>query len=372
MISMAGRESGDADPRGDHGPGLAKQDSSPRVTALAQPMTTLSSIPGIGNSSLELLEAVGFLNVDALAKAGVDELAMEIERANRILQIARNTPDRSHIEGWISSARELSELADKIAAEVAMQANGEPPGEADTMLGGAPAAMRDREMNAGGILPDRDSGDFEVSGEDRAPSDRPAVSVNHIKIAEPGENRLEIDVTRIKSTDALAGSRRMIASKMAMADERVALIRTPRPETNQGRDPQSRNYIRGVLHSRPVSLVVGAAFTLLLAVVLPLAIISAGLLLLSGEMPEQFGWVPEWLLVFPCVLPVFGIAYLIWGMHGGCRVCGQKLFVPRLCLKNSKAHHIHGLGHIIPVCLHILLFKWFRCTYCGTPIRLKK
>ncbi|HEX7262157.1 MAG TPA: hypothetical protein VF258_10110, partial [Luteolibacter sp.] len=104
----------------------------------------------------------------------------------------------------------------------------------------------------------------------------------------------------------------------------------------------------------------------------PLAILSAGLLLLLSEMPAHFGWVPEWLLAFPLALPVLGIAYLIWGMHGSCRVCGQKLFVPRMCLKNSKAHQIRGLGHIVPVCLHILLFKWFRCTYCGTPIRLKK
>src|SRR6478609_1834614 len=71
-------------------------------------MTELSSIPGIGQSSLELLEATGFLNAEALAKAGVEELAKELERANRILQIAAVTPDRSHVESWIASARELA------------------------------------------------------------------------------------------------------------------------------------------------------------------------------------------------------------------------------------------------------------------------
>jgi hypothetical protein len=112
--------------------------------------------------------------------------------------------------------------------------------------------------------------------------------------------------------------------------------------------------------------------TLVLAVMLPIGIISAALLLLSQEVPQHFSWVPEWVLVFPLSLPVLAIAWLIWGLSGSCRICGQKLFVPRMCLKNSKAHHITGLGYIASVCLHMLLFKWFRCTYCGTPVRLKK
>ncbi len=117
---------------------------------------------------------------------------------------------------------------------------------------------------------------------------------------------------------------------------------------------------------------IGAMITLVIMVMLPTGIVSAALLLLSSEMPEKFEWVPKWLLVFPLSLPILGLIYLIWGARGSCRICGQKLFVPRMCLKNTKAHHIRGLGHIVPLCFHILLFKWFRCTYCGTPVRLKK
>jgi hypothetical protein len=117
---------------------------------------------------------------------------------------------------------------------------------------------------------------------------------------------------------------------------------------------------------------VGAVATLILAVMLPVGIISSSLSLLSRELPSTFGWVPEWLLVLPLSLPVLGVMYLIWGLQGSCRICGQKLFIPRMCLKNSKAHRFPGLGHIVPVCFHMLVFKWFRCTYCGTPVRLKK
>src|SRR5690606_5162637 len=103
-----------------------------------------------------------------------------------------------------------------------------------------------------------------------------------------------------------------------------------------------RRYIRGVLHSNPASLVLGAIVTLALLVVLPLAIVSGLLLLLSQQMPESFEWVPSWLIVLPVCLPVLGLAYLIWGTRGSCRVCGQKLFMPKNCLKNSKAHRVPG------------------------------
>ncbi|NJM38132.1 MAG: hypothetical protein HC845_09910 [Akkermansiaceae bacterium] len=119
-------------------------------------------------------------------------------------------------------------------------------------------------------------------------------------------------------------------------------------------------------------MAVAAILTLTLMAFFPIAIISGILLFCSSELPIYFGWVPKWLILFPLGLPVIGIAYLIWAVKGSCRVCGQKLYYPRMCLKNSKAHHITGLGYVIPVCIHMLLFKWFRCTYCGTPVRLKE
>lgn len=350
-------------------------------------MTNLSSIPGIGKSSLELLEAAGFPDAESLAKAGVDELAKELERANTILQIAKKAPARANVEKWIASARDLTGTSDEVAAAVAMPVNYEDSAQVVKMLNDAPFAIPlpakllvDQQLGVGdippGILLNRYSGDLEVRVEDRVPAPkhgRPAVPSSHVRMAEPSPSRLEIDTARVKSTDVLSGPKpKTITSKVENVDDRVALIRTPRVETNKGRNPNSRRYIRGVLHSHPFSLATGAFITLVLGVMLPAGIISAALLLLSTELPEKFGWVPKWLLVFPLALPVLGLIYLIWGARGSCRICGQKLFVPRMCLKNTKAHHIRGLGHIVPLCFHILLFKWFRCTYCGTPVRLKK
>ena len=350
-------------------------------------MTNLSSIPGIGKASLELLEAAGFPDAETLAKAGVDELAKELDRANTILQIAKRAPARANIEKWISSARDMTGVETGRVLEITMPVNHEISPQVIPMLAVAPFAiplpariLLEGELAVSdipaAILLNRYSGDLEVRVDERMPPLKPgrvAASSNNVKIADTSGTRLEIDNSRIRSTETLAGKTPRTATKIAANnDERVALIRGPRLETNQGRDPQSRSYIRGVLHSHPVGLSISALLTLALGLMLPLALVSAGLLLLSSEWSERFGWVPGWLLAFPLALPLFGIAYAIWAMSGSCRICGQKLFVPRMCLKNSKAHHIRGLGHIIPTSLHLLLFRWFRCTYCGTPVRLKK
>lgn len=350
-------------------------------------MTNLNSIPGIGKLSLELLEAAGFADAESLAKAGVEELALELDRANSILQIAKKAPTRGSVEKWITSARDLTGVEKNTSVRAVMPVNYEDSPEVVTMLEAAPFAIPlparvlvEQKLAVADIPPaillNRYSGDLEVRVEDRILTPRggrPAPPSNNVKIADTSATRIEIDTSKFKTTEALMGDGpRTQTSKMSSGNDRVALIRAPRVETNLGRDPQSRRYIRGVLHSHPVALSIGALLTLMLSVLLPVGIISAVLLLLSGENPEHFGWVPRWLLVFPLALPVFGLLYLFLAISGTCRICGQRLFVPRVCLKNAKAHHIHGLGHIIPVSLHMLLFKWFRCTYCGTPVRLKK
>lgn len=155
-------------------------------------------------------------------------------------------------------------------------------------------------------------------------------------------------------------------------DERVRLLRAPREETNRGRDPRSRWYIRGVLHPSPAQVWLGGLFVMICQLLIPIGLISAILLLLLDQHPQSYSWVPRWLLIFPTSLPIFGMLYLLTGFHARCRICGQKCYVPRNCLKNKKAHHLPFLGYIFSVALHAVLFRWFRCTYCGTPVRLKE
>jgi hypothetical protein len=348
----------------------------------------LSHIPEIGSNSLQLLEAAGFSDCQSLAAAEVDELVAKLERANRILKISDTAPSRSLIVTWILSARTLNRDSDQDVAEGLIPINDVVNKDLISLLATAPFAIPlpsnllvEQQLEVTdiplGVSPKRHLREVNIKtdSENRKidPLNARAVKSSIVMAEAPAKTRLVIDMTKVKSTDVLAGKTVKPERLRGHTDsDRVALIRGPLVETNLGRDPNSRFYIRGVLHSHPSSIRIGAFVTLLLAIVLPLAIGSAGLLLASDLMPGQFLWVPKWLLAFPFALPFVGIVYLICGLNSRCRICGQRQFVPRMCLKNTKAHHVKGLGYIIPVCFHILLFKWFRCIYCGTPVRLKK
>ncbi|HSP43258.1 MAG TPA: DUF4332 domain-containing protein [Luteolibacter sp.] len=356
-------------------------------------MSDLASIPGIGKTSLELLEAAGFLTVESLAVAKPDALAAELKHCNSILKIAKQVPSVKSIAQWIEHAREFEGL------EAGANDEPQPAVQAETvayeitpedvsLIAMAPVAiplpariLMNHQLAVGDIPPallfnPADAG-AEVRTRRHLPENRAAktqTGASHfVRIAENAAQRLEIDTARLRTTsDPMPLPQRTPRVKASPSEDRLALIRAPRSETNKGRNPESRRYIRGVLHSHPVGIYAGAFVTLLVMLLTPLAVISAVLLLLSGEIPEKFAWVPGWLIVFPLVLPLAGMGYLIWGLSGSCRICGQGLFRHRAHLKNNRAHRVPGLGYIFPLCIHILLFHWFRCTHCGTPVRLKE
>ena len=72
-------------------------------------MGELSSISGIGKSSLELLEAVGIASTEELAAQDPDSLADDLARANETLEINKRPPAKAAVAKWIAAAAELSE-----------------------------------------------------------------------------------------------------------------------------------------------------------------------------------------------------------------------------------------------------------------------
>jgi hypothetical protein len=351
-------------------------------------MADLISIPGIGKASLQLLEAAGFHDVEALAKTGASELAHELTRANRILKVSKRTPGKATLKKWIAEALARTEIPGPAEAPVLQPVNYEQSPQVAALLVSAPfaiplpaAILIENQLGVPdipvAILLNRYAGDLDVRVEQLVPVNRPvnkaAVPNSYVRLAESGHARVEIDTSRMRSTQTLEdGAPQAAASVPTAENDRMALIRAPLAATNQGIDPLSRWYIRGVLHSEPFSIFFGAIITLVLMILIPTSMLAAAALLLSAEVPDHFAWVPKGLLAFPAALPVLGFAYLIFGLKCHCRVCGQKLFVHHRHLKNSKAHRAPGLGYILPLCIHILLFRWFRCTHCGTAIRVKQ
>lgn len=346
-------------------------------------MTRLSSITQINSLSLELLEAAGFLDMEALSRVNAATLIQELEKANNVLRITDSLPTYQDINEWIAVARARTGFTMEEPVLVSPENLTEAdlvPSEASFAIPIPVRLLVDKELSISdipqGVPLGQAIGDAGMKAVDlispRKISEQTGPS-SHVKIGDVIPPRVEFDNSRIKSTESLSDpSRKNESPRSSVHADRIALICAPLKETNLGRDPKSRRYIRGVLHSHPLRIGFSAWVTLSLYLLVPCAFISALLLLLSTQDPKYFAWVPKSILVLPAILPIFGIAYLIWGLGSNCRICSQKLFIHRTCLKNSKAHHRAGLGYILPLCIHIILFKWFRCTYCGTPVRLKK
>lgn len=351
-------------------------------------MLKLNEIPGIDASDAELLDMAGIRDAKHLAEQDLEKLLEKLKRANEILQLAGGAPDESKVETWIRSAKEaaIQNKNEFKSASLATAVNYEGSEQVAEMLANAPCAiplpgkyLMEKKIRVSdipaGLLLNRYSGDLDVRiGNPELPQgdfpQRRQASPSQIGHKAQPKN---FDPSNLKAIDPNAAPvQRVAKSKQDHEKDRVAMIRAPRESTNRGKNPRSRNYIRGVLHTHPWHLRIGAVFTLILLPILPLAIISGFLLLLSSLSPESFPWVPKWLIAFPIALPVIGLGYLFWGFPGKCRVCAQRLFVRKRAIKHAKSHKLFYMGYIVPLSIHLLLFSWFRCSSCGTPVRLKK
>lgn len=351
-------------------------------------MLQLNEIPGIDSSDAELLDMAGIRDAKHLAEQDTEKLLEKLKRANDILKFPGGLPDPVKVGNWIKSAEEaFSRSKNEFkSVSLATAVNYEGNEQVIEMLANAPCAiplpgkyMADKKIRVSdipaGLLLNRYSGDLDVRiGNPELPQgDVP--QRRQMAPAQLGQKSQpkNFDSSNLKAIEPNAVPvQRVAKSKLGHEEDRIALIRAPRESTNRGKDPKSRRYIRGVLHTHPWHLRIGAFFSLVLLPLLPTAMVSGVLLLLSSVSPESFPWVPEWLIAFPIALPVIGMGYLFWGFPAKCRICSQKIFTHKRALKHTKAHQLFYLGYIVPLGIHLLCFSWFRCSSCGTPVRLKK
>ncbi len=127
-----------------------------------------------------------------------------------------------------------------------------------------------------------------------------------------------------------------------------------------------RTHARGVKHPAIFKVFFGAFITLM---AVTLTILTAiGCLIFPIYLEQEYK--QEFVILFVAAL-VFGLIYMFVAVDARCRVCSCHLFYSRRCLKHVKAHRILGGFPMVAQTIHILLFHWFRCMYCGTAIRLK-
>ena len=143
------------------------------------------------------------------------------------------------------------------------------------------------------------------------------------------------------------------------------LTRSTKQETNEGVDPSSRRFIKGVLHSRAGDFMVSTFFFLLSIALFLSAFVLTPLLFLDKH--------EYWWAAFAPLLMVVGIfVYFAFTRRAMCPICNQKQYAIKRCLKHRNAHHWGMLGYMLPTAIHVVLFKWFRCIFCGTSVRLKE
>ena len=343
---------------------------------------------------ISLLDAADCGEIETLAKQSAEELHSKLTAINREKNIYKKMPSQAQVNDWISKAQQQIG-ASAVVAETPTgprYVNFEYDPEVLEMIAMSPLALPlpGKLLAAKGVpvhdipiavLLTNAPGDVSLRVGTKAPDKSepkstvqiPSTAGGNVNSISFGTVKEEISFGRLRSTEELVDpSKRAAPVVDAPVNPRHQLMRTTLPETNLGVNPNSRRYVRGVLHANRGQVIWGAIFTIACQLIIPIGICAALMLLLKDQKKAMFQWVPSWFIVLPFLVFVFGLLYFLVSFHANCRVCGQKCFVPRECLKNKKAHHVPLLGYILPTAIHMLVFRWFRCAHCGTPIRLKE
>ncbi len=147
------------------------------------------------------------------------------------------------------------------------------------------------------------------------------------------------------------------------------LVRTApsNTETSKFLDGELPRHIeRGVTYPHPVLLVFTSFVLVMTKMLLYVCAIAIPLVtFLNPDNLASYWWLPALLLSF-------GAVFLISANKTRCKVCTCHLFFKRNCHTHNKAHRVPLLGQPTSAALHLLLFKWLRCMYCGTAIRIRK
>ena len=338
----------------------------------------ISDIQGLTDEFRELLEATGVESLEALAESDAQILFSEMEQANGMLQLTTALPAASEIQLWIEQSRNLLDYHPAVEVHRLEPVEEEPAKVVAEVLHAIsiPVAHMVKQKISVEDIPAMDSF-VEEGGEGaiRLKTEVPEGSQDLPRIAElpPVQDVSKVAPPRLvhikpKAREAveikpiLSGGRDK-ASIQPLISDGANIRKAPSTGLNAGKTPHSRGYIRGVLHPQPIQIRFAAVLTIITMIMLPASMVSGVLLLLKH---------PVWIAWIPLGFAVVGLFYLMFARGMSCRICGQPIYAPKACRKHVKAHHIRFLGYIFPTCFHVLLFSWFRCTYCGTSVRVKE
>jgi hypothetical protein len=374
-------------------------------------MPKLDTISGIPAKAIELFEALGYLDVSDLRDADAESLVAELVKANHVLEIMPDDPSEPNLRKWLKLVNEHDESAGKATAKKAPKKNS---GEGQGVQSGDSEAGTSEKQKAAQKKPapkkpaKRELVNFEKDTDmmqmlSLSPVAEPLdpllmadkdLSMDDITdgiLLNQCEDDVKINImTTLGRADSLfrkdevarAGLNSSRIRNFDDLDSRVQYVkpldRGPQKEAvtlseqlNQGVDSRSRKFIKGVFHPQ-VKTVRFAAVTAILFVAILVVNISSLLGLFLYRTNLEAGVVVGWVMGLLLLLVVTAGTYVYFGTRARCVVCRQPPLMPKKCIKHKKAHHVKGIGYILPTALQLLVYKWFYCTYCGTALRLKK
>ncbi|MDE0860366.1 MAG: DUF4332 domain-containing protein [Akkermansiaceae bacterium] len=375
----------------------------------------ISKIPDLGKFSIDLLGAVGIVDVSQLAQADPDILHLDLTKANGVLVLRESSPSPKEVISWIESAREitgiegaqfdsdLDQLAEIEEILVAIPVHGKRLAEQgikatdvpvmETVVSGMkekktlprtqPITNPKREFQ-----PDADPAEKLVSLRRKVPERPPYSKKNPLAIPEEvtllqdvperppysKKNPLAIpeEVTLLQDVPERPPASKWNSFAIPEEKPQITPLLSKRKQDvrvsaskglNTGKKLHSRTFIRGVLNPHKWRMRISSLITLLMFALMPASLVALGMVMKTKNL---------WWFVVPAVFLVTFFFYLTVASRMKCRVCGQPVFSPKYCRKHIKAHRVRVFGYIIPTSVHMILFHWFRCIYCGTSVRLRK
>lgn len=331
-------------------------------------MVDLLEIQGVNEEGVELLGAVGVETCLALSQSDPGSLLEEIEHANSHLQLVEELPTLDQLIVWIEQARSRSGEAEGVVMTRLDEVVELVPIEVLKAFPVSRESIIKNEIAVGDVpvmddfLQERDLYVEEVRKIDSEPS---AITATVREIAPKGPSRAKTSREDVKSPDPNSPRPKVEPLKRNAGFD---IRKTATPETNAGKKLHSRRYVRGVLHPQATRVKIGGFLSLVMIVLLPLSFVAGGAMLFFRDQKT----IVYACATVPAALVIFGLLYLMFAHSLKCRVCGNPLYRPKSCRRNPNAHHIPLLGYILPTCIQLLLFHWFRCIYCGTSVRLKE
>ena len=183
-------------------------------------------------------------------------------------------------------------------------------------------------------------------------------------LPERNGGRRPMDVSRFQTFDAhRAGDFRVEPLERTPGERRHRGDTVVAPKFLDGELPRSVE--RGIRYPNPVSVRVAAVFLLVMRLFMLASMISLPLIaFLAPERMPEYAWIPA-------TFVLSSLVFFLSARRCRCRVCSCHLFFVKRCFKNRNAHRLKFLGYAGSAALHVLLFRWMRCMYCGTSIRMR-